>query len=145
MSTHPISGISLVFSYEVTVRWQIKETKTCILHLACKIFGDILNPEMRALSPSYISSYRLYFYSQLSVRWMPLRPATHVYLEIWQSYRESAKRSKVEAGTNSRCLFLISKVSVKREITVLTKFVLYLVKMGQTVSVMWAVLFSDQD
>lgn len=49
------------------------------------------------------------------------------------------------AGTNSRFLFLISKVSVKREITVLTKFVLYLVKMGQTVLVMCTVLFSDQD
>lgn len=46
--------------------------------------------------------------------------------------------SKVEAGTNSRCLFLISKVSVKREMTVLSKFVLYLL-------VMCAVLFSDQD
>ena len=53
--------------------------------------------------------------------------------------------SKVETGTNSSCLFLISKVSGKREMTVLTKFVLYLVKMGQTLLLMCAVLFSDQD
>ena len=76
---------------------------------------------------------------------MPLRPAPHVHLERSPSYRESAKRSKEEAGANSRCLFLISKVSIKREMTVLTKFVLYLVKMGQMLLVMCAVLFSDQD
>ena len=54
------------------------------LHFAFGLqnFGGYIKPEMRALSPSYISSYRLYFYSQLSVRWMPLRPATHVHLEV---------------------------------------------------------------
>lgn len=45
-------------------------------------FWGYIKPEMRTLSPSYISSYRLYFYSQLSVTWMPLRPAPLVHLEI---------------------------------------------------------------